>query len=165
MFLAVSDAWAEHTLPMLTFRNTDDALAAGFVRAESKRVYVSYKECNILGCDTSGPIPLGLSFALRVEIPEEFTRNYFGVTSDKAFGQSVSVKLAQVSPSQNRGVSIATKGDNIVQMFSPQDMNDALLSARQWTDRWFSYNPEARERAMLRSAEARDRAGAQALRA
>lgn len=145
---------------MLTFRNTDEALAAGFVRAESKRVYVSYKECNIFGCDTSGPIPLGLSFALRVEIPDEFTRNYFGVISDKAFGQSVSVKLAQVSPGEMRRT---TNGNNIVQMFSAKEMEIALASARVWTDRWFAYNPEARERAILRRAETRHRSVARAL--
>lgn len=150
---------------MLTFRNTDDALAAGFVRAESKRVYVIYKECNIIGADLSGAIPLGLSFGLRVEIPEEFTRNYLGVISDKSFGKSVPIKLAEVRRSEMWGASFAANNNYIVQMFSPQDMRDALMLAREWTDRWFAYNPEARERAILRRAEAPGLAHVQSMRA
>ena len=54
---------------------------------------------------------------------------------------------------------------DIVQMFSPQDIRDALVLAREWTDRWFAYNPEARERAILRRAEAPGLAHVQSMRA
>ena len=102
---------------------------------------------------------------LRVEIPEEFTRNYLGVISDKSFGQSVPIKLAEVRRSEMWGASFAANNNYIVQMFSPQDIRDALVLAREWTDRWFAYNPEARERAILRRAEAPGLAHVQSMRA
>lgn len=133
----------------------DKAFAAGFVLAEQRKVYGLYKECRIIGADTSGRIPMGLSFALRVEIPEDFTRNYLGVMSDRSFGQSVSVKLAQSGGGAMGGFSAASDTNKVVQMFAPDVLSDAIDDARAWADRWFQFNPDAMERAILRRAKAR----------
>ncbi|WP_157497534.1 hypothetical protein [Diaphorobacter sp. J5-51] len=150
-----SVGWIAILLVMHTFKTARDALAAGFVLAEQRKVYGLHRECRILGVDTSGRIPVGLSFALRVEIPEDYTRNYLGVMSDRSFGQSVSVKLAQAGGGTMGGFSAASDMNKVVQMFHPDDLREAIDGAREWADRWFRYNPDAMERAILRRAEAR----------
>lgn len=67
------------------FSSVQDAISMGFILGRA-HTYLSYRGCIIFGHDTSGRGIKGLSYALRVEVPDEYTSNYLGVLSDKLFG-------------------------------------------------------------------------------
>ncbi|WP_313315474.1 hypothetical protein [Pulveribacter sp.] len=143
---------------MHSFSTVNDAQAAGFVFAAKQKVYVTYRGCLIVGADTSGPRPMGLSFALRVQISEDYTRNYLGVTSDQVFGASVGVRLLNTGGRALGGFAAAGESGGVVQMFEPKTFSEALQDAQGWADRWFRYNPDALERYLLRRAQSRQAA-------
>lgn len=131
---------------MASFVSLDDALAAGFVVA-APRVYQTYRGCLIHGHDTSGWGIKGNSFALRIEIPEDFTANYMGVFSDRMFGNSVEVAVSREWSGGMGGQYIKAGSGNSngksLQMFSRIVYESAIVGARSWTDAWFRAHPDA----------------------
>lgn len=117
---------------MTTFSSLDEAIAKGFVIA-SARQYMVYRHCIFFGHDTSGRGLKGLSFGLRVEVPEEFTTSYLGTVSDKAYGHSTNVQFARLSNG-----SVKT-----LQMFDPREFDEAVRLCKAWADMWFRAHPEA----------------------
>ena len=95
----------------------------------------SRKGCSIYGHDNSQRGFIGASYGLRVEIPEDFTSNFLGVRSDKIFGHTVSANVQAQWGSVGKGQSIL--------VFEPHVFQEALISARAWTDAWFHAHPEA----------------------
>jgi|GEM_PF-4212170 len=140
---------------MHAFNTAADAKAAGFVLAVARQVHHTHRGCWIICWDTSGPRPLGLSFGLRVEICEKFTRTYLGVRSDRVFGQSTAVKLAPARTSALGSFRNASDPGRVVQMFEPSVFEYGLSEARHWIDQWFRHNPDAQERYVLRQAQER----------
>ncbi|MBV7542062.1 hypothetical protein [Acidovorax sp. sic0104] len=124
----------------------------GFVLACAK-TYLAYRQCVLLGADTGGPGMKGLSFGIRAEVPEDFTSNYLGARS-APFGQSVDVSIGG-SLSTGAGGRRQAVGGRTVQMFTPQDFENALASARAWVDKWFALHPEAIPRFNARQLEER----------
>lgn len=117
----------------ISFSSVNEAVSQGFVIAARKE-YQTYKGCSIYGHDNSARGFAGISFGLRVEIPEDFTTNYLGTRSDKIFGKTVNVSVP------SRG---STGSAQLLLMFEPQVFHEALVSARAWTDAWFHAHPEA----------------------
>ncbi|MFN9473229.1 hypothetical protein [Acidovorax sp.] len=139
---------------MTTFSSLDDAITHGFVLA-AEREYQAYRDCRIFGFDSSGRGLKGLAFGLRVEVPEELTSNYMGVRSEKSFGESVEVKIVGWSGIDKGGARRPGSGARPVQMFSPRVYADAVLAAKEWTDKWFRAHPEAISRLNERRLEER----------
>lgn len=131
---------------MASFVSLDDAIAAGFVVA-GPRLYQKYRGCLIHGHDISGRGIKGYSFAIRVEVPEDFTTNYMGVFSDRLFGQSIEVKLSREWSGGAGGQYIqagsGSSGTRQLQMFKGDVYNSAIVAARGWTDAWFRAHPDA----------------------
>ena len=118
----------------INFSSINEAVNQGFVVAARKE-YQSYKGCSIYGHDNSQRGFIGASYGLRVEIPEDFTSNFLGVRSDKIFGHTVSANVQAQWGSVGKGQSIL--------VFEPHVFQEALISARAWTDAWFHAHPEA----------------------
>lgn len=131
---------------MASFVSLDDAIAAGYVVA-GPRLYQKYRGCLIHGHDISGRGIRGYSFAIRIEIPEDFTANYMGVFSDRLFGESIEVKLAREWSKGSGGAGsrdlIGSGGTRHLQMFAADVYNSAIVAARGWTDAWFRAHPDA----------------------
>ena len=117
---------------MTTFSSLDDAIAKGFVVAAARQ-YVVYRHCNIIGHDTSGRGFRGLTFGLRVEVPEELTKRYLGVLSDRVYGQSTNIHIANANSDNARSLP----------MFEPHVFDDAVRLCKTWTDSWLQAHPEA----------------------
>ncbi len=133
---------------MASFVSLDDAIAAGFVVA-GPRLYQKYRGCLIHGHDTSGRGVRGHSFAIRIEIPEDFTSNYMGVFSDRMFGKSIEVKLVREWNNgtgglhTQAGIGTGSGSARHLQMFAGDVYNSAIVAARGWTDAWFRAHPDA----------------------
>lgn len=136
---------------MHRFNSLQDAQAAGFALAQRLRVYLHYRGCVVLAHMIRPSLDAGLFFGLRVEISEDYTRNYLGVLSDRVFGSSVPVELTRSSGMLSHFSSL--NGQQLVHMFEPAVLENALQEAQAWTDRWFQRNPQALERYMQRRDE------------
>ena len=142
----------------LTFQTINAAVGLGFVPA-GPRQYQAYKGCSIYGFPNGIGGARGHSYSLRVEVPEDFTNNYFGVNSEQLFGLSMEVMIlgGSVRPdgAAHRYGSAsglgkdgsATKQGKVALMFEPSNFMEAIASARDWTDKWFRAHPDAWERA------------------
>lgn len=139
---------------MLTFKNFAEAQHQGFRPAVASRIYGRHKGCVIAGFDVSGIRPMGLTYGLRAIIPEEFTKNYMGVTSDRHFGQSQPVRLLTLENSIAKQVSRRERELSVVQMFSEKELQEALEEAIDWINRWFQFHPKAMEQAYLQQRNA-----------
>lgn len=128
---------------MTIFQSIDDAISNGFVLA-STRTYTTYRKCIIFGFDTSYPGMKGHSYGIRTEVPDDFTRTWLGALSPP-FGQSVEVSIGGSFAGMSGGKR-QMDGARKVQMFTQQDFNDAVRSAKAWADAWFRVNPEAMAR-------------------
>ena len=97
--------------------------------------YQKYKACSIFGYDRNQRGFKESNFGLRVEVPEEFTRNYMGTRSDRIFGNAITVCVQSKFGSDGQVVEL--------KMFEPHEFRSALEMARAWTDEWFKAHPEA----------------------
>lgn len=101
----------------------------------SDQQYQKYKACSIFGYDRNQRGFRESNFGLRVEVPEEFTRNYMGTRSDRIFGNAITVCVQSKFGSDGQVVEL--------KMFEPHEFRSALEMARAWTDEWFKAHPEA----------------------
>ncbi len=97
--------------------------------------YQKYKACTIFGYDRNQRGFKESNFGLRVEVPEEFTRNYMGTRSDRIFGNAITVCVQSKFGSDGQVVEL--------KMYEPHEFRSALEMARAWTDEWFKAHPEA----------------------
>ena len=118
----------------ICFSSLDEAKCQGYVLAAAQQ-YQKYKECTIFGYDRNQRGFKESNFGLRVEVPEEFTRNYMGTRSDRIFGNAITVCVQSKFGSDGQVVKL--------QMFEPHEFRSALEMARDWTDEWFKVHPEA----------------------
>ncbi len=118
----------------ICFSSLDEAKCQGYVLAAEQH-YQKYKACTIFGYDRNQRGFKVTNFGLRVEVPEEFTRNYMGTRSDRIFGNSITVCVQSKYGVDGQLVKI--------QMFEPHEFRSALEMARAWTDEWFQAHPEA----------------------
>lgn len=140
---------------MHSFHSAKEAQAAGFKLASHDRQYAQYKNCSIFCVNTRWNFQVGAAYAIRAEVPDEYTANYLGVRSDRFFGKSVPVRI-KIADSPSLAKLIAVEdGIQTVQMFEPPSFHDAIEEAKAWIDAWFRHNPLAMERALLRKHEAR----------
>ena len=140
---------------MHAFRSFEDARCHGFVPAVASRAYGHYRGCTIAGFDMSNMRRLGLVYCLRAIIPEEFTSNYMGVTSDAYFGVSEPVRIiARENASRNQS-ALDDLEPKVIQMFSEQVLAGARDGSRQWINQWFAYHPKAVEQALLHQKQGR----------
>ena len=118
----------------ICFSSLDEAKCQGYVLASDQQ-YQKYKACSIFGYDRNQRGFRESNFGLRVEVPEEFTRNYMGTRSDRIFGNAITVCVQSKFGSDGKVVKL--------QMFEPHEFRSALEMARAWTDEWFKAHPEA----------------------
>lgn len=142
---------------MLTFRNYEDALRSGYTPAVASKVYGRHKGCTIVGFDVSGLRPLGLRYALKAVIPDNFTPNYMGVVSDRHFGESMPVQLQVINTHKATEIPAREHAFSTVQVFNEKDLEEALRDARGWIDHWFQYHPKAMEQSYLRQRQERSK--------
>lgn len=118
----------------ICFSSLDEAKCQGYVLAADQQ-YQKYKACSIFGYDRNQRGFRESNFGLRVEVPEEFTRNYMGTRSDRIFGNAITVCVQSKFGSDGQVVEL--------KMFEPHEFRSALEMARAWTDEWFKAHPEA----------------------
>ena len=118
----------------ICFSSLDEAKCQGYALAAEQH-YQKYKACTIFGYDRNQRGFKESNFGLRVEVPEEFTRNYMGTRSDRIFGNAITVCVQSKFGSDGQVVEL--------KMYEPHEFRSALEMARAWTDEWFKAHPEA----------------------
>lgn len=118
-----------------TFKSVDDAVAAGYTRANRK--HGTYRGCTIYAHDTSGGNAIHYSYAIAVLIPDQidnYTFNYASTT----FGDSVQVWTDDLNQVRQPG--------SFAVMFAPADLAAAIERAHAWIDAYYAENPASAAR-------------------
>ena len=141
-------------LTMQSFPSVSAAIDKGWVVATKGKQYQAYKGCAII-CTSSTNTAYGHEpLALRAQVPDIYTRNFLGVTSDLSFGISEEVSVLRTDKPNG---AVAKLQNEVVLMFAPRMFEEALAEAQAWVNRWFQYNPQAMERAMIRRREMQEK--------
>lgn len=136
------------------FPSLSAAIDNGWIVAVKGKQYQSYKGCAII-CTSSTNTAYGHEpLALRAQVPDIYTRNFLGVTSDLSFGISEEVSVLRTDKPNG---AVAKLQNEVVLMFAPRMFEEALAEAQAWVNRWFQYNPQAMERAMIRRREMQEK--------